>query len=414
MDMWLKGRFGFGNKILLAAGFMLLFSISGCDHASMETTEVTETESKVQIAEQKDKTDEEKIINCCLELYKKAAEEDKLDDLDTIRGIAAQLGVNGYPAVDSKNQVDMVEAAQVEQFCEIVEARDNAQLTVIRIMDSGGLITYNLNTADGNVDVVRSYYRYQNGNLKKEEEGSYRAENWRYTEEGYLMFSGTWDSKEMFALTLSDAEEYAALRVKPLDETCRELNRKYLLPIGFAENNMFLVDWSEENFGELDFYDMYDILYPLNHSDPMPFVKTDEGNNSAVCRISKEDFEDVIMTYFKIDSETLQSKTTYDPETMTYEYRPRGIYEVEYPEYPYSEVVDFTENGDGTLTLTSSVVFPYAGDSNVYTHEVTVRQLADGGVQYVSNRILSEEKSQGAVWHTGRLPENEWKEMYGE
>ena len=76
--------------------------------------------------------------------------------------------------------------------------------------------------------------------------------------------------------------------------------------------------------------------------------------------------------------------------------------------------MDFTENGDGTLTLTSSVVFPYAGDSNVYTHEVTVRQLADGGVQYVSNRILSEEKSQGAVWHTGRLPENEWKEMYGE
>ena len=39
--------------------------------------------------------------------------------------------------------------------------------------------------------------------------------------------------------------------------------------------------------------------------------------------------------------------------------------EVEYPEYPYSEVVGFTENNDGTITLTANVVFPYAGDSKV-------------------------------------------------
>ncbi len=48
---------------------------------------------------------------------------------------------------------------------------------------------------------------------------------------------------------------------------------------------------------------------------------------------------------------------------MTYEYKPRGFEEVEYPEYPYSEVVGFTENSDGTITLTANVVFPYAGDS---------------------------------------------------
>ena len=46
--------------------------------------------------------------------------------------------------------------------------------------------------------------------------------------------------------------------------------------------------------------------------------------------------------------------------------KPRGFEEVEYPEYPYSEVVGFTENNDGTITLTANVVFPYAGDSKVY------------------------------------------------
>ena len=119
------------------------------------------------------------------------------------------------------------------------------------------------------------------------------------------------------------------------------------------------------------------------------------------------------MKYFNIDSETLQSKTIYDLENLTYEYKPRGFEEVEYPEYPYSEVVGFTENNDGTITLTANVVFPYAGDSKVYAHEVVVRPLEDGGVQYVSNRIIPSEDNYRETWHTPRLTLEEWEELYG-
>ena len=42
------------------------------------------------------------------------------------------------------------------------------------------------------MDVVRSYYKYENGNMKREVIGNYQAEYWNYTEEGYLMFSGVW------------------------------------------------------------------------------------------------------------------------------------------------------------------------------------------------------------------------------
>ena len=71
--------------------------------------------------------------------------------------------------------------------------------------------------------------RYENGEYDKERLlGSYQAEYWNYTEEGYLMFSGVWFSEELYVLTLSGAEEHTALRVQPLDETYRELSRKYL------------------------------------------------------------------------------------------------------------------------------------------------------------------------------------------
>ena len=397
----------------IAISIMMLLSVSGCSDTHLEDEQVVESEIAVQDQQQNVKDNEDEIIEICSQLYKKASEENKIADLETVRIIVNQFGENGYPAVDSRNQIDMTEAEQVEWFCEMVDTQEEAEITIIEVSYLGGFIKYDLETKDGNVDVVRSYYKYENGNMKREVTGSYQAEYWNYTEDGYLMFSGVWFSEELYVLTLSGAEEHTALRVQPLDETYRELSRKYLLPIGFEQNNMFIVDWSEDDFGDLNFYDMYDILYPKVYGTNIPYVADDNLGVGAVYQIPKDDFERVILPYFDIDSETLQSKTIYNAEDKTYEYKPRGFEEVEYPEYPYSEVIGFTENGDGTLTLTANVVFPYVGDSKVYAHEVVVRPLENGGVQYVSNRIIPSEDNCEETWHTPRLTAKEWDEIYG-
>ena len=85
------------------------------------------------------------------------------------------------------------------------------------------------------------------------------------------------------------------------------------------------------------------IFFIQSKWDIHPYVADDNLGVGAVYRIPKDDFESVIMAYFNIDSETLQSKTIYYAEDETYEYKPRGFEEVEYPEYPYSEVVGFTK-----------------------------------------------------------------------
>lgn len=392
---------------------MTLLSVSGCSDISSEEVPFVDSEDEVQVQQQNTKENEEEIINTCLHLYENAAEENKIADLEVVRSIVNQFGENGYSAVDSKNQVDMTQADQVVEFCEIVETQGEAEITIIEVGYSGGFVKYDLNTKDGKVNVVNTCYKYENGNMQREATISYQAENWSYTKEGYLMFSGVWFSEELYLLTLSGAEEHTALRVQPLDETYRELSRKYLLSIGFEQNNMFLVDWSEDDFGELNFYDMFDLLYPKVYGTNIPYVADDNLGVGAVYQIPKDDFERVILPYFDIDSETLQSKTIYNAEDKTYEYKPRGFEEVEYPEYPYSEVIGFTENGDGTLTLTANVVFPYVGDSKVYAHEVVVRPLENGGVQYVSNRIIPSEDNCEETWHTPRLTAKEWDEIYG-
>lgn len=411
--MLLRKTAWFWKSGLAVISFVLMLSVSGCSDALPEEDTVSETVIDVYAIPEKSQENAEEIINICIDLYKKAAEENKIADLETIRSIVNRFGENGYPAVDSRNQINMTEPEKVVEFCEKVDAQEEAEITILEVSYLGGFVKYDLHSKDRSVDVVRSYYKYENGDMKREITGNYQAKDWNYSEEGYLMFSGDWFSEELYVLTLSGAEDHTALRVQSLDETYRELSQKYLRPIGFEQNNMFIVDWCEDDFGDLNFYDMYDILYPKVNGQYVPYAADDHLSGSAVYQIPKEEFESVIMKYFNIDSETLQSKTVYCSENSTYEYKPRVFEEVEYPEYPYSEVVGFTENSDGTITLIANVVFPYAGDSKVYAHEVVVRPLEDGGVHYVSNRMIPSEDNSEETWHNPRLTAAEWEKLYG-
>lgn len=254
---------------------------------------------------------------------------------------------------------------------------------------------------------------YGDGKMELSSKDTYKAESWEYTEDGYLMFSGWLTLKDSYEITRDKMMEYTAYRVLPLDETCRELNRKYLLPVGYACNNMFLENWSEEDLGELDFYDLFDVFHPQPVNESAYYTSDNGMKTCAVYMIPKEEFEQTIMSKFQISSEILQSKTVYHPEEKRYEYKPRGLEEVEYPEYPYPEVTEYKKNADGTLTLKVNAVFPYRGISKVYTHEVTVRDTSGGEIQYVANRIVEPMKDQDIAWHKPRLTRAEWEAQYG-
>lgn len=411
--LWKRIKLFWKSGLTIVISLLLMPAVSGCSDTSSKGAQVEKNAAENQNTADNSEKETEKITGICLDLYEKATQKNRISDLETIRSIINRFGENGYVAIDNQNQIDMTHPEQVVKFCEKVDAQEEAEITIIEVDYLGGFVKYEMHTKEGNVNVDRSYYEYNNGTIQRNFVGSYYAEEWNYTEEGDLMFSGTYFSEELYGLTMSGAEEHTAFRLLPLDATYRELNRKYLMPIGYERNNMFIVDWSEDDFGELNFYDMYDILYQKETGEYVPYATDDDLGVGVVYQIPKEEFESVIMTYFNIDSETLQSKTVYYSEDSTYEYKPRGFEEVEYPEYPYSEVIGFTENSDGTMTLTANVVFPYSGNSKVYAHEVVIRPLEDGGVQYVSNRIITSEDNYEETWHTPRLAAEEWEELYG-
>ena len=365
-----------------------------------------------------DFTSTEHIADILSDIYEEAVDTNSLGSLDMMRRMVTVLGENGYVAVDSGNQIDMTQAEQALAFCRSVEEKEMDELTIIVVMERG-IRKFDLQTEGGRVTIVRGYYQYdQNGSLQNRNTVSYPADFWQYTEEGYLIFEGSYFSDESYILTLSDATEHTMLRVLPLDEKCREYNRKYILPVGYGQNNLFLCNWNEDDFGDLDFYDLFDRFYPMIYSQPVPY-KPDENlgvgvGARAVYQVPEKLFEDVIGVYFNMDLEKLRSKTTYLSELAAYEYRPRGFYEGQYPDIAYPEVVSYKENEDGTVTLYINAVYPHENMSKEFSHTTVIRPLREDGFQYVSNEIILPEGDHDIWWHSNRLTKEECKEVYGE
>ena len=51
----------------------------------------------------------------------------------------------------------MTEPEQVTNFCEMVDEKEKAEISIIEVSYLRGFVKYDLQTKDGNVDVVRSY-----------------------------------------------------------------------------------------------------------------------------------------------------------------------------------------------------------------------------------------------------------------
>lgn len=426
------------RKILLFAAF--IFLAAGCKEKKEKVSDLSGTVSET---EETDADEAEHIAEICRDIYEEK-ETNTIGSLEAMRRIVARFGECGYTAVDSENQVNMTKPEQVMDFCKAAKKQEPAELTILVVTDSG-LRKFDLKTEAGKINVVREYYQYnKQGDLQRIDTASYPADYWQFTKEGYLIFEGKYFSDINYVLTLSDTPEYTVLRVLPLDERCREWNRKYIMPAGYGRNNIFLFDWSEEDFGALDLYDVFDVFYPDFYQKPVPYTADENLNVGTVYQIPEDEFEGVILAHFNVDQETVRAKTSYLPEKAAYEYRPRGFYEVDYSDIPYPEVVDYRENQDGTITLLVNAVYPDGKTSKLFSHQTVIRPLrnegeleeADNaevslseeeGFCYVSNQVifssmakgrgegqesLSAENDNSFWWHSDRLTEEQWEEKY--
>ena len=120
----------------------------------------------------------------------------------------------------------------------------------------------------------------------------------------------------------------------------------------------------------------------------------------------------MLQSYLNIRRDTIRSRGVYYPESDTYQYRPRGLEDAEYPYSPYPEVTAYETRPDGTLKLTVQAVQTTNLTDQAVISELVVRPLPDGSFQYVSNHVTGTTEGISGTWFTPRLTEEEWNYRY--
>ena len=388
------------------------FTLTGCaqtpsDTPSEDPARDTESSNSPDISDPAETV----LYSSCLEIadifqdiYAQAFQSGSLDSLETQEEIVSLLGEEGYCVSDADNQINMENSEKLEDFLSAAGAGEEADATVLLVMEGGSVIYYDLRTQDGSISVQRCTLYWDDGSPKAGYYEAFTAEKWCYTESGYFFF----DQYRMPGYDGPPGE--IGIRVKPLDPDCRGYCRKYVTPIGYNRNNMLISDWSEsDGFGSLNFYDLYDLMYRMKYGTEAPYPYAYTG---AEYEIPASGFDSVLQSYLNISTDTIRSRAVYYPESDTYQYRPRGLEDSEYSYPPYPEVTAYEIQADGTVKLTVQAVYITKFTDQAVISELVVRPLPGGNFQYVSNHVTGTTEGISGSWYTPRLTEEEWNDRY--
>ena len=178
------------------------------------------------------------------------------------------------------------------------------------------------------------------------------------------------------------------LRLHPVDQPMYDLTMKYILPIGYHNVNLFLLDWSSDDYGNLCFNDLLDCLYRLKYNDYLyardyPRYTTPYSYIAIPAKL----FEDTIFPYFDISMEEFREKALYDAENDIYPWQDISGDNVLYYPSLIPEVTECIEIDESTKKLIVNVMCPDYQTDKLFVHEVTIRVLSDGEYQYIGNQI---------------------------
>ena len=144
-------------------------------------------------------------------------------------------------------------------------------------------------------------------------------------------------------------EDYAFVRLKPMDKTLYDLTEKYISPIGYLSNNMFVSEWNYNDYGHLSFNDLLEFFYRVRNDD---FFY--EDNFETVREpyfhtyIPAELFEETVLPYFDISLQEFRKRSLYDSEKNVYPWQEICCDNVTYYPSVEPEVVSCKENDDNT------------------------------------------------------------------
>lgn len=281
------------------------------------------------------------------------------------REVVSRIGGLGFVSV-SKG-INMANYEKVEIFYSEYSDGKDAQVTIYEIYGDGRFGCRTFLYRAGKLQVYYVEITWQEGGVPILSHTSvWDLEEIRLTEKGYFIYTNK--------IKISHGNLREHYRIKPLAEDCRALTEKYISGLSYIDYNLLTVDWNGSNVEDIIMDTMFGDIYHMHTGE---YLKVHGG------RVDAEIFEEIMTIYFPITVEQLHNCCGYDADSNTYEC---DLFSVR-PYAPFGEVVDYTENEDGTLTLFVDGVWPdYA-----FTNQVVIQSYEDGTFCYLSNVVEQQE-----------------------
>ena len=281
------------------------------------------------------------------------------------KAVVEQLGRSGLVSVEEDTAMQNHEVIETF-YADYLDGRDS-MVTVFEVHRDGliGAVTFIYRKGE-----LQTYYigiRWKEGGMPEIQGTSVsNVAEIKLTEKGYFIYA--------YEYVIAHASLRQYWRIEPLPEDCRKLTQEYISGLSYVNYNVLVTNWDRSN--------VEDILMPCMYED-IYRIYTGENLKTENWKIPAEEYERIMTTYFPVSVEQLREHCGYDKDSNSYEYE--MIYASPYP--PFGEVVDYTENADGTLTLIVDGVWPDYNSDLAFRNTVVVQPFEDGTFRYLSNSI---------------------------
>lgn len=290
----------------------------------------------------------------------------------------------GYPVLNS----DSVYPTYLEHsegfysFWESVQNGVDSETIYWGISPFGGLYYHKFQYSGGKAYYTTASAEWDDeGFFKLESAGRRKVLNWGMTYNNDFYYQDIPTDRHW--------EASALLRLKPVEQTLYDLNRKYIEPIGYYNINTFLCDWDTSDYGELSFNDLFEYLYRMENGD---YVNTENFERESYpyfhyC-IPSELFEKTVLTHFEIPLSEFRERALYHPEKDIYPWQDINASNVVYFPAIKPDVTGKRENADGSITLEVHTMCLDMQTDSLFTHEVTIMPDENGSFKYLGNKII--------------------------
>lgn len=281
------------------------------------------------------------------------------------KAVVEQLGKAGLVSVEE--DTNMQNPERMEKFYADYLNGQDSMVTIFEVQRDGliGAVTFIYRK-----EKIQTYYigvRWMEGGMPEIQGTSVSdVTEIKLTEKGYFIYA--------YEYVIAHASLRQYWRIKPLSEECRELGKRYLEGLDYQMYNLLVINWNSNNVTDVLMPGLFDDLYRI-----------DTGNNFKAEKnmVDAETFERIMTTYLPVSVEQLRHFYEYDATKNSYIYE--QIYASPYP--PFGEVVDYTENIDGTITLIVDGVWPDYNSDLAFRNTLVVQPFEDGTLRYLSNSI---------------------------